>query len=45
MRQPIVGAVRAGITLVVAPPVTSALVNALLATTLLAALLPLLPAR
>ena len=42
---PIIGAVRAGITLVVAPPVTSALATALLATTLLAALLPLLPAR
>ena len=42
---PIPGAVRAGLTLVVTPPVTSALATALLATTLLAALLALLPAR
>ena len=42
---PVIGAVRAGLTLVVAPPMTSALATALLATTLLADLLALLPAR
>ena len=41
---PIIGTVTAGLTLVVAPSVTSALTTALLATTLLAALLGLLPA-
>ena len=41
----IVGTMRAGFTLVVAPRAISALATALLATTLLAALLTLLPAR
>ena len=42
---PIIGAVRAELTLVLAPPVTSALAGALLTATLLAALLALLSAR
>ena len=42
---PIIGAVRAGLTLVLAPPVTSVLAGALLAATLLAAQLAMLPAR
>ena len=42
---PIIGAVRAGLSLVLAPPVPSALAAALLAATLLAALLAFLPTK